>query len=69
MSGLTGGMPTRNEHQLLTVKEAAYKLRISETTMYRRLQAGDENLHGVKVGRQWRIPSQSISAIFSAAGF
>lgn len=59
----------RPTHQLLTVKEAADQLRISETTMYRRLQAGDAQLNAVKVGSQWRIPSQSISAIFSAAGF
>lgn len=63
------GIRRQPPHNLLTVKEAADQLRISEVTMYRRLQAGDEKLNGVKIGGQWRIPSRSIANIFSKAGF
>lgn len=43
---------------LLTVKEAAEELRVSETSLRRLLASGE--LKAFKYGRTWRIPRENI---------
>lgn len=43
---------------LRTLSEAAKVLRVSKTTIYRLLYA--KAIRAVKVGRQWRIPSDAL---------
>lgn len=46
------------DEKLLTIKEAAEYLRISEVTLKRHLYSG--KLKGLKAGRQWRIRKSDI---------
>lgn len=46
------------EEDMLTVKEVASYLKVSENTVYNYLNKGE--LNGVKVGRSWRITRESI---------
>ena len=45
--------------EVLTVKEAAALLKTSRQQIRRMIQSGE--LPAVKVGREWRIPRESIS--------
>ena len=45
---------------VLTVPEAARFLRVSSDVVYRLL--ADRTLPGVRVGRSWRIPEESLTA-------
>lgn len=51
--------------ELLTVKEAADKLRVCPRTIYRWIEEEPSRLKAYKVGQQWLIPASSISSIFS----
>jgi acetyl-CoA synthetase len=46
---------------LMTVSEVATALRVSPATVRRWLTADD--LHGVKVGKAWRIPETEVDRI------
>ena len=48
----------KESHPILTVKEAACYLRLSEMTILRLANQGA--LPGAKVGRQWRFPREAI---------
>jgi excisionase family DNA binding protein len=48
----------REVPDILTVKEAAVYLRISEMTVLR--LAGQGAIPGVKIGRQWRFQKETI---------
>lgn len=50
--------PELLEDDMLTVKEVAAYLKVSENTVYNYLNRGE--LNGVKVGRSWRITRASI---------
>ena len=45
-------------NDLRTLDEAADRLRVSKTTIYRLLYA--KAIRAVKVGKQWRIPSEAL---------
>jgi len=45
---------------LLTVDDLCEKLQVSRNTAYQLLESGD--VEGFKVGRNWRIPNNSISS-------
>jgi excisionase family DNA binding protein len=45
---------------LLTVKEAAARLRVSDRTVFTWLRSGQ--LRGLKAGRKWRIPAAEVQA-------
>ncbi len=47
------------DDRLLTVPEAAARLRVSETTVKARLRAGE--LPGRRVGKVWRIEAAALS--------
>ena len=49
----------KNEN-FLTTKEAAQHLRVSKNTIYRQLRSG--NLHGQKIGRQWRVLLSTLNS-------
>lgn len=49
---------------ILTVPEAAALLRVSVDVVYRLLS--DRTLPGVRVGRSWRIPEESLSQWLAA---
>lgn len=51
---------------LLTAEEAAQQLRVSPDTVRRFLR--DKKLHGVRVGGQWRIPTDAIQGVYLPAG-
>jgi excisionase family DNA binding protein len=51
----------------LTVEEAAQKLRVSPDTIRRFLR--DKKVHGVRVGGQWRIPTNALQAVFGLFEF
>ena len=44
--------------ELLTVKEAAEKLKVHENTVYLWLETG--KLKGIRFGGLWRIPEESL---------
>lgn len=46
--------------RLLTVREVADVMRVSTMTVYRLIRSGD--LHGVRVGRSWRLRGAEIDA-------
>lgn len=46
---------------LMTVSEVATALRVSPATVRRWLTADD--LHGVKVGKAWRIPETEVERV------
>jgi excisionase family DNA binding protein len=48
-----------NMEQVLTVTEVAQRLRVNVKTVYRMLEKG--RLHGVRVGRLWRVPDEALS--------
>ena len=52
---------------LLTVEEASQQLRVSQDTIRRFLR--DRKMRGVRVGGQWRIPSDAIQAVFGPFEF
>jgi excisionase family DNA binding protein len=52
---------------LLTVEEAAQKLRVSPDTIRRFLR--NKKLLGMRVGGQWRIPLEAIQAVFGPFEF
>jgi excisionase family DNA binding protein len=56
-----------NAAALLTVEEAAHKLRVSPDTIRRFLR--DKKLRGMRVGGQWRIPAPAIRAFYSPFEF
>lgn len=45
---------------LLTVDDLCEKLQVSRNTVYQLLESGE--IEGFKVGRNWRIPNNSISS-------
>lgn len=49
--------------EVLTVKEAAALLKTSRQQIRRMIQSGE--LPAVKVGREWRIPRESISDLLA----
>lgn len=51
-------------HSILTVADAARILRVSPDVVYRLL--ADRTLPGVRVGRSWRIPEESLSQWLAA---
>ena len=51
---------TNEVSDLLTVDDLCEKLQISRNTAYQLLESGD--VEGFKVGRNWRIPNNSISS-------
>ena len=53
--------PCVNNKNFLTTQEASQRLRVSKNTIYRQLKSG--NLLGHKIGRQWRVPLNSLNLI------
>jgi excisionase family DNA binding protein len=52
--------------EFLTVEEAAQQLRVSPDTIRRFLR--DKKLRGVRVGGQWRIPTDAVQAVYLPLG-
>lgn len=52
------------QEELLTVEEAATRLKVDVETVRRWLRSGQ--LSGVKIGRLWRIPSNALLALTTA---
>lgn len=52
------------ENQLLTLEEAAERLKISKFTVRRFIEIG--KLEGVRVGRQWRVTEEEIKRYIAA---
>lgn len=50
--------------RIVTLKEVAAYLRVHSSTVYRLLKRGD--LHGVKIGRDWRFDLDQIDEWFHA---
>jgi len=50
VQGLNSALPAE---EVVTVIEAASILHVSKNTIYRHLQQG--NLHGLRIGKQWRV--------------
>lgn len=48
---------------MMTVVEVAEALRVSTATVRRHLISGD--LHGVKVGKSWRVPLSEVDRVLS----
>jgi len=48
----------KQDHPILTVREAADYLRVSEMTILRLANQG--YIQGAKIGRQWRFPRESV---------
>lgn len=44
--------------ELLTVKQVENRLKLSERTIFRLIKSGE--LHGFKVGREWRFEESDI---------
>lgn len=53
-------MTTRTEQRLLTVREVADLMRVSNMTVYRLIRA--EELHATRVGRSYRIWEGDVDA-------
>jgi excisionase family DNA binding protein len=53
-------MSTSTPHRLLTVREVADVMRVSNMTVYRLIKAGE--LLAVRVGRSYRIWADEVSA-------
>lgn len=51
-----------NSEHYMTFREVAKKLRISAPTLRSKLKNGE--LHGVKLGKAWRIPEASLQEYF-----
>lgn len=49
------------EEKVLTPVQAGERLQIAPRTVIKRVKAGQ--LHGVKVGKQWRIPESAITEL------
>ncbi|MEZ6127171.1 MAG: helix-turn-helix domain-containing protein [Planctomycetaceae bacterium] len=49
---------SRHDESLLTLKEVADYLRVSEDSIYKMAQAGE--IPGFKIGRQWRFRRSEI---------
>jgi excisionase family DNA binding protein len=58
-------MLKNEEPQTLKVAEVARRLRVDPRTVYRMIRRGE--LHGVKAGRVWRVPTRSLEAFLQAA--
>jgi excisionase family DNA binding protein len=52
-----------SEDRLLTVREVAARLRVSNMTVYRLIQAGD--LQATRVGRSYRLRQGDVEAYLS----
>ena len=52
--------------QLLTVREAAGYLRVSQATMWRWCQAG--RVPAFKIGHEWRVVSPALQRLVEAVG-
>jgi excisionase family DNA binding protein len=52
---------------LLTAKQVQDRLHVDATTIYR--MAADGRLPAVKVGRQWRFPSEGVETLLAGGGF
>ena len=50
--------------EMLTIEEVAEYLRVSDRTIRRML--ADGRLHGVNLGRTWRIPRQALEELMEA---
>lgn len=48
--------------ELLTVEEAAAKLKLATATVYRMVRRGD--IPAIKIGKVWRISSKRLAALF-----
>ncbi len=55
-----------DDNLLLTVKEAAYVLRVGRTTLYRLMKIGD--LPGLYVGRSVRFRTRDLRAFIAKGG-
>ena len=51
----------KESHPILTVKEAACYLRLSEMTILRLANQGI--IPGAKIGRQWRFPREAVLSL------
>ena len=51
--------------ELLTLEEAAAKVKVKPRTLHGWLQKG--KLAGVKVGKQWRVPAENLEAFIRPA--
>lgn len=60
IKGERSGSMANEVSDLLTVDDLCEKLQISRNTAYQLLESGD--VEGFKVGRNWRIPNNSISS-------
>lgn len=49
--------------EMLTVEEAAERLRLAPMTVRKKIKAGDLGKCS-KVGREWRIPASAVDAAF-----
>ena len=49
------------DEELLTVEEAAARLKVDVETVRRWLRSGQ--LRGLKLGRMWRIPESALTAL------
>ena len=52
------------DDRLLTVREVAETMRVSNMTVYRLIKAGD--LHALRVGRNFRIRESDVDRYFEA---
>src|SRR5713101_8230635 len=52
--------------QALKVAEVARRLQVDPRTVYGLIRRGE--LHGVKAGRVWRVPIESLEAFLQGAG-
>ncbi len=52
--------------RLLTPAQVAERLQITERTVYGWLRSG--RLHGLKMGRRWRIPEENLAAFGQGDG-
>jgi len=52
-----------SEDRLLTVREVAARMRVSNMTVYRLIQAGD--LRAVRVGRNYRLRQGDVDSYLS----
>lgn len=54
-------MENTSDQELLTVDEAAVRLKVDVETVRRWLRSGQ--LRGLKLGRMWRIPESALSTL------
>lgn len=59
-------MLSGNQPQALKVAEVARRLQVDPRTIYGMIRRGE--LRGVKAGRVWRVPVESLTAFLQAAG-